>query len=323
MQVGGYMLEVRQLNKHYGNIKSVNNINFILGENETVGLLGKNGAGKSTTMRMLAGYIAPTSGEILIDGISILENQREVKKRIGYLPEIPPLYSDMTVMEHLSFVCDLKQIKVKQKKEECERVCQKMNLGQVKNRLIAHLSKGYRQRVGFAAALIGKPKILILDEPTVGLDPQQMLEIRELIKTLSKEMSIIISSHVLTEISSVCSRIMILNKGNLVADGKPEDIENKYIHLSELSLIARGDKELVNQLISECLPKNATVSNLADMHYNITCPMQEEKDNTVNLSEKLFFQFAKHSPRVSIIELKNKKATLEDVFITLTKEGIA
>lgn len=219
------MIEVKELTKYYGEHLAVDHINFSVGEGEVVGFLGPNGAGKSTTMNMLTGYLSASSGQIRINGVDLSESPLEAKRNIGYLPELPPLYTDMTVNEYLQFMCRLKKVQGKRKREEhIADVCEQVKLADVRGRLIKHLSKGFRQRVGIAQAMIGDPPILILDEPTVGLDPNQILEIRGLIKNLGKKHTVILSSHILQEIQAVCGRILILCEGRLVADDTKENL---------------------------------------------------------------------------------------------------
>lgn len=234
------MIKVTDLTKKYGKITAVDNLSFEINDGEVVGFLGPNGAGKTTTMNMICGYISSTSGTVLIDGHDILKEPKEAKKCIGYLPEHPPLYTDMEVLEYLSFVYDLKRVK-ENKKTHLSEIMERVGLTDVKNRLIKNLSKGYQQRVGFAQALIGNPKVIILDEPTVGLDPNQIIEIRKLIEDLGKEHTVILSSHILAEIGAVCSKIIIINKGkivtvdetnSLVLKTESDDLEQAFIKLT-------------------------------------------------------------------------------------------
>ncbi len=220
------MIKVTDLTKKYGKITAVDNLSFEIADGEIVGFLGPNGAGKSTTMNMVCGYISSTSGTVLIDGFDILKEPKQAKKCIGYLPEHPPLYPDMEVLEYLGFVYDLKKVK-DDKKAHLEAIMEKVGLKDVSTRVIKNLSKGYQQRVGFAQALVGNPKVLILDEPTVGLDPNQIVEIRKLIEDLGKEHTVILSSHILAEIGAVCSKIIIINKGKIVAMDETESLLKK------------------------------------------------------------------------------------------------
>ena len=240
------MIEVRNLTKIYGHHHAVDNISFKVEDGEVLGFLGPNGAGKTTTMNILTGYISATSGQALIDGVDILDDPEGFKKKIGYLPEFPPVYSEMTVSEYLDTVCKLKKIKESERKKTMEAVMEVTRIADMRGRLIANLSKGYKQRVGLAQALVGDPKILILDEPTVGLDPKQIIEIRSLIKGLGKKHTIILSSHVLAEVSAVCERIIIINKGKLVADDTPDNLSRQLQGANRLQIrIAAPEKQAI------------------------------------------------------------------------------
>lgn len=311
------MLEVSHLCKSYGPIQSVQELSFAIGDNETVGLLGRNGAGKSTTMRMLAGYLAPTSGKIELCGCDMIENPREAKRHIGYLPELPPLYMDMTVREHLRFLCALRGVEKRQVAGECGRVCELLNIAHVEGRAIGHLSKGYRQRVGFAAALIGKPKLLILDEPTVGLDPQQIIDIRKLILELSQSMSILISSHILSEIAGVCSRVMILHQGKIAADGSAADIEARYRRDTLLTLTVKGEANLAAGVIQNCLSEGVRMigqqaRGQGETEFTLAAGCRKD------LPETLFRALAGHSGELAMTALQTHSPSLEDIFIEIT-----
>ena len=236
------MIEVRNLTKRYGDKLAVNDISFTVEDGEILRFLGPNGAGKSTTMNMLTGYISSTSGQALINGVDILEDPIKAKENIGYLPELPPLYQDMTVKAYLNFVYDLKKCKLP-RKAHLRDVCDLCKVTDVQNRIIKHLSKGYRQRVGMAQALVGNPKVLILDEPTVGLDPKQILEIRTLIKKLGKNHTVILSSHILPEIQAVCDRIIIINKGVVVANDTTDNLSKNITTDHRLTLRVEGKKD--------------------------------------------------------------------------------
>ncbi|MBP1568358.1 MAG: ATP-binding cassette domain-containing protein [Oscillospiraceae bacterium] len=248
------MIEVKNLCKHYGDKKAVNNISFEVKDGEILGFLGPNGAGKSTTMNMITGYISSTSGEAIINGVDIMENPKKAKSFIGYLPEIPPIYVDMTVKGYLNFVYDLKKCKLPRSKH-IKDVCDLVKITDVEDRIIKHLSKGYKQRVGLAQALIGNPPVLILDEPTVGLDPKQIIEIRSLIKRLGKNHTVILSSHILSEIQAVCDRIVIINKGTLVADGTADELANNM----------SGDHKMIAQIEGPRKDVYKAVRNLPDV----------------------------------------------------------
>ena len=231
------MIQISNLVKKYDNKTALQGVNLTVKEGEILGLLGPNGAGKSTTMNILTGYISATSGTVKINGEDILTNPIKAKRSIGYLPEIPPLYMDMKVKEYLDFVAKLKKVKKSERKEEIRRVIDITEIGEYENRLIKYLSKGYKQRVGLAQALLGNPKVLILDEPTVGMDPKQIMNIRELIKSLAKEHTIIISSHILSEISAVCDSVVIMNHGKIIAEldmeQETESLEELFLQLTE------------------------------------------------------------------------------------------
>ena len=255
------MIEVKNLCKHYGDKIAVNDISFEVKDGEILGFLGPNGAGKSTTMNMITGYISSTSGQAVINGVDIMENPKKAKSYIGYLPEIPPIYVDMTVSGYLNFVYDLKKCKLPRSKH-IQDVCDLVKITDVKDRIIKNLSKGYKQRVGLAQALIGNPPVLILDEPTVGLDPKQIIEIRSLIKRLGKNHTVILSSHILSEIQAVCDRIVIINKGTLVADGTADELSKSMTNDHRMIAQIEGPREEVYKAVRG-LPD--VVSVLADM----------------------------------------------------------
>ena len=252
------MIEISNLVKHYGDKKAVNGISFTVQDDEVLGFLGPNGAGKSTTMNIITGYLSSTSGTVKVNGHDILEEPELAKRDIGYLPELPPLYLDMTVLEYLNFICDLKQVKRSERKEQLAKIISMVKIVDVADRLIGNLSKGYKQRVGIAQALVGNPSILILDEPTVGLDPNQIIEIRRLIRTLAKDHSVIISSHILSEIQEVCDRVVIINKGKVAAIDTITDLSKRLSGTSKLLMSFKGDpKGAVNAVrsipgVSDC-----------------------------------------------------------------------
>ena len=247
------MITISNLTKKYGDKYALDNISFNVKKGEVLGFLGPNGAGKSTTMNIITGYISYPDGSVNIDGYDILENPIEVKKKIGYLPEIPPLYLDMVVWDYLEFVYELKKIKTEDEKSHIQQVIDMVKIDNVKNRKIANLSKGYRQRVGLAGALIGDPEILILDEPTVGLDPKQIIEIRNVIKELGKEKTVILSSHILSEISAVCDRVIIINKGKFVAEDTPKNLSDKLGDNKKMLFRISGDREKAENILAEIL----------------------------------------------------------------------
>ncbi len=307
------MIEVRNLTKQYGAKKAVDDLSFTVNDGEILGFLGPNGAGKSTTMNMLTGYISSTSGNALINGIDILDDPIAAKKNIGYLPEIPPLYLDMTVKDYLNFIYDLKKCKLP-RKAHLEDVCSLVMIKDVYDRIIRNLSKGYKQRVGLAQALIGNPPILILDEPTVGLDPKQIIEIRTLIKRLGKKHTVILSSHILSEIQAVCDRVIIINGGKIAADDTTENL-TKNISVDH-RLIARidGSREEIIKTIRN-IPGVLTV--VADMErepgiYDYEIETKEDAD----IRRELFKRIV--SRNWVMLGLKSTEMTLEDIFLKIT-----
>ncbi|MDY3792623.1 MAG: ATP-binding cassette domain-containing protein [Oscillospiraceae bacterium] len=307
------MIEVKNLTKQYGAKKAVDNISFTVNDGEILGFLGPNGAGKSTTMNILTGYISSTDGEVLINGIDILDNPTAAKKEIGYLPEIPPLYPDMSVKEYLNFVYDLKKCKIP-REAHIDDVCKLVKITDVYNRLIKHLSKGYRQRVGMAQALIGNPKILILDEPTVGLDPKQILDIRNLIKRLGKKHTVILSSHILSEIQAVCDRIVIINKGQIVADDTTENLTKTVS--DDLRYTARidGPREEVIKVIKGIKGVEDVTAEMEREPgiYDYEIEVEENSD----IRRDLFKRIAERN--WYMLGLKSNEMTLEDIFLKIT-----
>jgi ABC-2 type transport system ATP-binding protein len=245
------VIQIENVTKRYGSHVALDNLNFTVNKGEVIGFLGPNGAGKSTTMNIITGYISASEGSVKVDGIDILENPEKVKSKIGYLPELPPLYMDMTVIEYLKFVSKLKKVKKDSIEPSLQRIMNLVKVNHVQNRLIKNLSKGYKQRVGLAQALIGDPEVLILDEPTVGLDPKEIIEIRNLIKSIGKEHTIILSSHILSEVSAVCDRVLIMSKGKLVATGTPDELSKKLSLGNKLLLRVKGSKSSVVETIKE------------------------------------------------------------------------
>jgi len=305
------MIEIQNLTKTYGHIKAVNNISFTVRKGEILGFLGPNGAGKSTTMNIITGFIPPTDGYVKVDGYDIMDNPREVKKRIGYLPELPPLYMDMTVKDYLSFVSDLKMVDKKKKWNQIRDIMELVKLGDVKDRLIKNLSKGYKQRVGLAQALVGSPDVLILDEPTVGLDPKQIIEIRKLIKTLGKEHTIILSSHILPEVSAVCERVVIINKGEIAAVDTPENLSKGFGSASKLSITIVGPKSSVVGRIKEIYGVKYVEPNSEREDDVINYIVESDKD--IDVRRPIFFSMAQAG--YPIIELKPLNLSLEDIFL--------
>lgn len=310
------MVEVKKLTKNYGNIKAVDNISFTVGEGEILGFLGPNGAGKSTTMNIITGYISSTSGTVTIDGKEILENPKEAKAKIGYLPEIPPLYTDMTVKKYLEFMFDLKKVKLP-KKEHIEEVMRLVRITEQADRIIKNLSKGYRQRVGFAQALLGNPPVLILDEPTVGLDPMQIIEIGKLIKSLGEKHTIILSSHVLSEISATCDRILVISNGKIVADAKTDELSSSTAGEEKLALVVEGAASDIISAIKN-IPAVIRVNKISEKNGNSAKYMVEyEKDHDVR--RDVFNAMARIG--CPILDMQSGNETLEEMFLKLTANG--
>ncbi|MEE1073887.1 MAG: ATP-binding cassette domain-containing protein [Acutalibacteraceae bacterium] len=307
------MIKVTGLSKRYGTHLAVNNVNFNIEKGEVIGFLGPNGAGKSTIMNILTGYLSLTQGKVTIDGFDILENPEEAKKRIGYLPEIPPLYVDMKVREYLNFIYDLKKVKFP-KKPHIDEVLKLVKIDHVQNRLIKNLSKGYRQRVGFAQALIGNPDVLILDEPTVGLDPNQIIEIRNLISRLGKNHTIILSSHILSEIQAVCKRVIIINKGEIIADDTAENLSDKIS--SERSLVARiaaGEQDMIDALSTVKGVKSViSLGRKEDGTFDFLIEPKLGMDIRAAVFERVV------SRGKTMLSLTSNKLSLEQVFLRLT-----
>ena len=310
------MIELKNLTKKYGANTAVSNLSVKINDGEIVGFLGPNGAGKSTTMNMMTGYISSTSGSVEIDGHDILKEPETAKKLIGYLPELPPLYMDMTVSEYLNFVFDLK----KAEGDKVQHIKEVMSLAQisgVQSRLIKNLSKGYKQRVGIAQALVGNPKVLILDEPTVGLDPNQIQEIRSLIKTLGEYRTVIISSHILSEISSVCDKVLIINNGRLVVYDTLKNINEKLVSSSVYVATVSGSKETALSVI-KAIPgvKSVSVEECAEPGaFDYVVAPQDGMDIRKQLLE------AVEKGNLSLLALNQKKMSLEDVFLRVTSKG--
>lgn len=307
------MIEIKNLTKRYGKKRAVDNVSFTVEKGEILGFLGPNGAGKTTTMNILTGYISSNEGSITVDGFDILKNPEEVKKRIGYLPENPPLYLDMTVIDYLNFVYDLKNVKLT-KKEHIIEIMNLVKITDVSMRLIKNLSKGYKQRVGLAQALIGNPEILVLDEPTVGLDPKQINEIRDLIKKLGKERTIILSSHILPEVSAICERVIIISKGKIVASDTLENISKNISGTTTIVTRIEGKLDDVTSIISSIDGVNSVTSK----------PCVDEGANDYKISTNEGFDirkplfFALSEKQFPILLLSKQTLSLEDVFLQLT-----
>lgn len=309
------MIKIEHLAKQYGRIKAVNDISFEIHDGEIVGFLGPNGAGKSTTMNILCGYLSCSAGKAEINGMDILENPLEAKKQIGFLPEQPPLYMDMTVEEYLNFIYDLKDTTLK-RDEHLGEICEVTGIAHMRKRLIRNLSKGYKQRVGIAQALIGNPSVLIFDEPTVGLDPKQIVEVRNLIRSLGKKHTVILSTHILSEVQAVCDRIIIISKGTIVANEKTEEISKAVTNVSKLTAkICGPEKEILSAIRS--LAGVSSVSCLGKKDLDSSTFIVESQPG-IDLRKPLFnLMAANHYP---IIGLEAQGLNLEDVFITAVEE---
>ncbi|MBQ8549826.1 MAG: ATP-binding cassette domain-containing protein [Clostridia bacterium] len=309
------MIEVTGLSKRYGNHLAVSDVSFKIEDGEVVGFLGPNGAGKSTIMNILTGYLSATAGKASIDGYDIMDEPAEAKRRIGYLPEIPPLYTDMSVKEYLNFVYDLKKVKLP-KKPHISEICRLVKIDNVENRLIKTLSKGYRQRVGIAQALVGNPDVLILDEPTVGLDPKQIIEIRNLIAKLSRNHTIIVSSHILSEIQAVCGRIIVINKGNMVADGTPEELSARISADNSLEVSVLGPERDVEKLLSGITGVESVQSLGKGTDGSVSFRVMPE--NGADVRRDMFERLSDR--KWPIMELRSSALTLEQIFLRLTDE---
>lgn len=309
------VVEVKNLTKCYGKTTVVDNISFSADSGEILGFLGPNGAGKSTTMNIITGYISSTSGTVTVDGYDILSNPRKVKSLIGYLPEIPPLYVDMTVRKYLEFMFDLKRVRLP-KKEHIEEVMRLIKIDHVSERLIKHLSKGYRQRVGFAQALLGNPPVLIFDEPTVGLDPQQIIEIRNIIRSLGKKHTVIFSSHVLSEVSEICDRIVVISNGKIVSDTKTENLASSVSGEQKLSLEVEGSSGTVLDAL-KVIPHVKKIRKKADTKDGVSRYVVEY-DLDADIRRDVFRALT--AKGLVILGMKNADETLEDSFLKLVSQ---
>ena len=308
------LIEVKNLVKRYGNQAAVDNLSFTVEKGQILGFLGPNGAGKSTTMNIITGYTSATEGTVTINGLDIFEEPEEVKKMIGYLPEFPPLYPDMTVREYLSFVAELKKVEKSKRKQMIEDIMEDTKITPMADRLIKHLSKGYKQRVGLAQAIMGYPELIILDEPTVGLDPKQIIEIRDLIKELSNNHTVILSSHIMQEVSAVCDTVMIIDRGKLILSDKPENLSSRLGATGGLRLSVKGDK----QTIITALRKISRITKIEE-HEIIT---ENVVELTVHFSEKEDIReevfYAMSETKTPILEMQSVRMSLEDIFLKVT-----
>lgn len=309
------MIEVKNLVKKYGDICAVSDVSFTVRDGEILGLLGPNGAGKSTTMNIMTGYLSATSGEVNIAGFNILDNPIEAKKHIGYLPEIPPLYTDMTVLEYLNFVYDLKGVTEKKRNAHIDEVMEAVKVTDVKNRVISNLSKGYKQRVGLAQAMIGNPEVLILDEPTVGLDPMQIIEIRSVIKKLGKNHTVILSSHILQEVQAICDRVVIINKGKVAAIDSPENLARTISNENKFMLRIASDERTALDVLESILGIKQ-IKSLGRKEKNTTDFIIETEPN-VDVRPEIFRKMADNN--LPILSMQTVDLSLEDIFIEVTE----
>lgn len=310
------MIEVKNLTKRYGDLKAVDDISFSVDSGEVLGFLGPNGAGKSTTMNIITGYISSTSGTVTVDGSEILEEPKKTKAKIGYLPEIPPLYPDMTVRKYLEFMFDLKKVKLP-KKEHVDEVMRLVGLSEMGGRIIKNLSKGYRQRVGFAQALIGNPPVLILDEPTVGLDPKQIIEFRKLIRSLGKKHTVIFSSHVLSEVSATCDRVIVISNGKIVADGKTDELSQSLSGKKKLMITVASESSAVVDELKKIpgITKVEKVRSFAGGLVKYSVSYSKDED----IRKDVFSAMVRLD--APIMEMQSGDETLEDMFLKLTQDS--
>lgn len=310
------MIEVRELVKRYGGRLAVDGLSFTVESGQVYGFLGPNGAGKSTTMNMMTGYLGPTAGEVLVDGHSVADEPEEAKRRIGYLPEQPPLYTEMTVDEYLEFAAALKKVPRADRARQVDRAVERTRLGEVRRRLIRNLSKGYRQRVGIAQALLGDPEIIILDEPTVGLDPKQIIEIRALIRALAAEHTVILSSHILAEVQAVCGQILIIHRGRMVASGAPAELERRLAGSQALDVVVKGEEAAGRALLS-ALPGVRSVESVPGAEPG-TAGFRVEPRAGEDLREAVFRACA--AAELPLLGLRSGGLTLEEIFLKLTAD---
>jgi ABC-2 type transport system ATP-binding protein len=310
------LIQVENISKHYGRHIAVDALNFTVRKGEILGFLGPNGAGKSTTMNIITGYLSATSGSVKVDGLDILEYPREVKAKIGYLPEFPPLYPDMTVTEYLDFVSDIKKVAATAKKQSLEKIMDLVKIGDVRGRLIKNLSKGYKQRVGLAQALLGNPQILILDEPTVGLDPKQIIEIRSLIQQLGQEHTIILSSHILPEVSAVCERVIIINRGRIVAGDTPENLSKGLTASSKLILRVAGATAEVTQTVQSVPGVRLVETQGVREPETVDILVEAEKD--IDIRRPIFNALS--AADQPILMMRSLDLTLEEIFLQVTTQ---
>ena len=311
------MIEVKNFTKKYGDFLAVENISFTVKDGEIVGLLGPNGAGKSTTMNAITGYIEQTDGEIIVNGYDTIKKAQKAKREIGYMPEGVPLYDDLSIKEFVTYMAELRKVNRKERKQKVEDIIKKVGLLDMKNKLIKNLSRGQKQRVSLAGALIGDPKILILDEPTVGLDPKQITEIRSLIKDLGKNHTVILSSHILSEVSQICDKVVIINKGKLVAEDTPENLENRTFNKNVIYITVEDPDNKTEKMKEKikAIEEIKFIEELEDKTKKYEIVGSKDED----LRKIIFTEFAKEG--ITILEMKKPEATLEDAFMKIIDEG--
>ena len=309
------MIDVKNVTKKYGSFVAVNDISFTINDGEVVGFLGPNGAGKTTTMNMLTGYIEQTNGDILVNGYDTIKKSKNAKQQIGYMPEGVPLYNDLTVKEFVTYMAELHKVDRKMKKEKVQSILKEVGLDSMQNKLIKNLSRGQKQRVSLAGTIVSDPKIIILDEPTVGLDPKQITEIRSLIKNLGKKHTVILSSHILSEVSQICDRVIIINKGKIVAIDTPENLEKKVSDNNILYVTVEASNNNVENI------KIDGITDIKLLKTNEDGTKQYEiiANESVNINKLIFSEFAKQN--ITILEMKKPEATLEDAFMKIITEG--
>jgi len=311
------VIEVKNITKKYGNVVAVDDISFTIKDGEIIGLLGPNGAGKSTTMNTITGFIEQTEGNVIINGYDTLKRPKRAKSQIGYMPEGVPLYEDLTTKEFVTYMAELKNVKRKEKKEKVQDVITKTGLAEMQNKLIKNLSRGQKQRVSLAGALVGEPKVIILDEPTVGLDPKQITEIRSLIKDLGKKHTVILSSHILSEVSQICDRVIIINKGKIVAEDTPSNLENKVSNNNVLYVTVEDTENKIETIKDKIV--GIKELKLVEENEDKTKKYMITADKDEDLRKIIFTEFAKEG--ITIFEMKKPEATLEDAFMKIIGEG--
>ena len=309
------MIEVKNITKKYGSFTAVDNISFKVTDGEIIGLLGPNGAGKSTTMNTITGFIEQTDGEVIVNGYDTVKKAKRARSQIGYMPEGVPLYTDLTVKEFITFMAELRKLKRHDKKEKVQTIMEQTGLKEMQNKLIKNLSRGQKQRVSLAGALIGDPEVLILDEPTVGLDPKQITEIRSLIKELGKNHTVILSSHILSEVSQICDKVIIINKGKIVAEDTPENLEKRVAENNIVYVTVEDPENKIEKLKIDGIKEIKLVAKHKDKTIKYEVIGQKDED----IRKKIFSEFAKEG--ITIFEMKKPEVTLEDAFMKIIGEG--